>query len=91
MKPLAKLNQFFGRFPLHLAVILMCVLWLIPTLGLFVTSFRSREAVRTTGWWHVFCRSLRALGSRNTPSTAPPATGRTARSSRRPIFPARRW
>jgi len=31
----------------------MCLLWIIPTLGLFITSFRSREAVRTTGWWTV--------------------------------------
>jgi alpha-glucoside transport system permease protein len=57
MKPLARLNQLFRRLPLHLAVIIMCVLWLIPTLGLFITSFRSRQAVRETGWWTVFTRS----------------------------------
>ncbi len=54
MNPLAKLNQFFSRLPLHLAIIIMCLLWVIPTLGLFITSFRSREAVRETGWWTVF-------------------------------------
>lgn len=32
----------------------MCLLWLIPTLGLFVTSFRNSEDVRTSGWWTVF-------------------------------------
>lgn len=56
MNPLAKLNQFFGRLPLHLAIIIMCLLWLIPTLGLFVTSFRSRQAVRETGWWTIFSK-----------------------------------
>ena len=40
----------------------MCVLWLLPTLGLFVTSFRSREAVRTTGWWQVFLPQPKAVG-----------------------------
>jgi len=40
----------------------MCLLWIIPTLGLFVTSFRSREAVRTTGWWAVFLPQPKAVG-----------------------------
>jgi alpha-glucoside transport system permease protein len=62
MTPLAKLNRFFSRLPLHLAVILMCLLWLAPTLGLFVTSFRSREAVRTSGWWAVFLPQPKAAG-----------------------------
>jgi alpha-glucoside transport system permease protein len=62
MKPLAKLNQFFSRLPLHLAVILMCVLWILPTLGLFVTSFRSREAVRTSGWWMAFVPQSQVIG-----------------------------
>jgi ABC-type glycerol-3-phosphate transport system permease component len=54
MKPLDRLNRFLGRLPVHAAIIIMCLLWIIPTLGLFVTSFRTREAVRTTGWWTVF-------------------------------------
>ncbi|MGE5124314.1 MAG: carbohydrate ABC transporter permease, partial [Acidobacteriaceae bacterium] len=33
------------------------VIWLIPTLGLFVTSLRSRQAVSSTGWWTVFAPS----------------------------------
>ncbi len=53
MRPLARLNRFFSRLPLNLAVVVLCLLWIIPTLGIFVTSFRSREAVRTTGWWTV--------------------------------------
>ncbi len=56
MKPLARLNKFFSSLPLHLAIIIMCLLWVIPTLGLFVTSFRSREAVRETGWWTVLSK-----------------------------------
>jgi len=57
MKPFAKLNKFLKKLPVHLAVILMCLMWVLPTLGLFVTSFRSREDVRTTGWWTVFSGS----------------------------------
>jgi alpha-glucoside transport system permease protein len=29
------------------------VIWSIPTLGLFINSFRSRDAQRNTGWWKV--------------------------------------
>lgn len=53
MNSFSKLNKILGRLPLHLALIIMCILWVIPTLGLFVTSFRGREAVRTTGWWTI--------------------------------------
>jgi alpha-glucoside transport system permease protein len=54
MNPLARLNKFLGRLPVHFAIILMCVLWVVPTVGLFITSFRPREAVRTSGWWTIF-------------------------------------
>jgi alpha-glucoside transport system permease protein len=54
MNPFGRINLFLKRLPVHLAIILMCVLWVIPTVGLFVTSFRTREAVRTSGWWTVF-------------------------------------
>jgi alpha-glucoside transport system permease protein len=46
-----RLKNTLRRIPLHIVVIGMVVLWLIPALGIFVTSFRSREAVRTSGWW----------------------------------------
>jgi alpha-glucoside transport system permease protein len=57
MRPWSGLNRFFNRLPLHLSLVLLAVLWVIPTLGVFITSFRSREAVRTTGWWTVFLPS----------------------------------
>jgi alpha-glucoside transport system permease protein len=31
----------------------LVLLWSLPTLGIFVSSFRAEEAVRTTGWWTV--------------------------------------
>ena len=36
------------------AVIVITVLWTIPTFGLFVTSVRPAKDVATTGWWSVF-------------------------------------
>jgi alpha-glucoside transport system permease protein len=32
----------------------LCLLWLIPTLGILVTSFRTLDAVNSSGWWTVF-------------------------------------
>lgn len=54
MKPFSRLNNFFRRLPLNFVIVFLCLVWILPTVGVFVTSFRSREAVRTTGWWEVF-------------------------------------
>ncbi|WBU53537.1 carbohydrate ABC transporter permease [Paracoccus sp. SCSIO 75233] len=35
----------------NLAALLLVVLWTIPTLGLFVSSFRDRDQISETGWW----------------------------------------
>jgi alpha-glucoside transport system permease protein len=51
-----RMKNILGRIPLHVAVIFMVVIWLVPTLGLFVTSFRSRQAVRESGWWKVLSK-----------------------------------
>ena len=32
-------------------VILLAAIWTIPTLGLFVTSFRQKDAINDSGWW----------------------------------------
>jgi len=37
-----------------IAAIIIATLWTIPTFGLFVSSFRPAEQIRTTGWWNVF-------------------------------------
>lgn len=53
MNPFRNLNRIFRAIPVNLALIVMCLIWIIPTLGLFVSSFRDKESVRTTGWWTV--------------------------------------
>jgi alpha-glucoside transport system permease protein len=37
-----------------IAALIIAVLWTLPTLGLFVSSFRPAQEVRTTGWWTIF-------------------------------------
>jgi alpha-glucoside transport system permease protein len=41
-----------------IVILLMCVLWIVPVIGLLVTSFRDAEAVNTSGWWTVFANPL---------------------------------
>ncbi len=35
----------------HGALILLVIIWTIPTLGLLITSFRPADDVSTSGWW----------------------------------------
>jgi alpha-glucoside transport system permease protein len=38
--------------PLRLAVIGICALWTLPTLGLLVSSVRNPALITTSGWWN---------------------------------------
>lgn len=35
----------------NLAAALLVILWVVPTLGLMVSSFRDRDQITTSGWW----------------------------------------
>lgn len=48
---LKKLNQIINKIPLHAITILLLLLWIVPTLGVFITSFRPVELINTSGWW----------------------------------------
>ncbi len=37
-----------------IASLLIAVLWTLPTFGLFVSSFRPEDQIKTTGWWTIF-------------------------------------
>jgi alpha-glucoside transport system permease protein len=41
------------RAPVHLILAAVGLLWLIPTLGLFLTSIMPADRFDTTGWWKV--------------------------------------
>jgi alpha-glucoside transport system permease protein len=35
----------------HISVVLLVVLWLFPTVGLFISSFRTADQISSSGWW----------------------------------------
>jgi alpha-glucoside transport system permease protein len=39
------------RVALHIAIVLIIIAWLLPTLGMLVNSFRPAEDVSQSGWW----------------------------------------
>jgi len=49
-----KFLNLFSRVPLHLVIIALCIIWLLPTLGIFVSSFRPSSDIMGSGWWTVF-------------------------------------
>jgi len=55
----AHLVRFVRRSPLHIILICICLLWMIPTLGLLVSSLRPRPLILSTGWWTSFSTPLR--------------------------------
>ena len=44
-------STFWSRAPIRFAVLAICILWFIPTLGLLVTSVRDPQDISSSGWW----------------------------------------
>jgi alpha-glucoside transport system permease protein len=42
-----------SKAPVHIVLAVVGILWLIPTLGLFLTSIMPADRFDTTGWWKV--------------------------------------
>jgi alpha-glucoside transport system permease protein len=46
-----RLSRPLRRVAVHAFVIFLMIVWLLPTIGLLVNSFRPAEDVANTGWW----------------------------------------
>jgi alpha-glucoside transport system permease protein len=49
--PSARLVGFISRAPVHLGLLVVAMIWLVPTVGLAVTSFRPRSEIQASSWW----------------------------------------
>jgi len=54
-----RLINFIKSSPLHAIIIIICVIWLTPTMGLLISSFRPRNLILSTGWWKAFSFPLK--------------------------------
>jgi alpha-glucoside transport system permease protein len=50
----ASISRLLTRAPLNLLLAFIGVLWLVPTLGLFLDSLLASDEIGQTGWWKLF-------------------------------------
>jgi alpha-glucoside transport system permease protein len=49
----AKLLRFAAKLPVHIFLIVVAILWLVPTIGLLATSLLAPADFNNKGWWQV--------------------------------------
>ena len=49
-----------GGWFVRISILVLVALWLIPTIGVLVTSFRAPELVNDTGWWTALAKPFDA-------------------------------
>lgn len=49
------------------SVVVLVALWLFPTVGLFVSSFRTADQIASNGWWRAMFPSEQNLTLRTDP------------------------
>ncbi len=50
---MTKIVRLFSRTPLHIVIVVLALVWMLPTVGLLVTSFRTPHDVAQSGWWTI--------------------------------------
>jgi alpha-glucoside transport system permease protein len=55
--------RFSSKWLVHLTLGILIVVWLVPTVGLLITSFRPRGAIADSGWWTTFASQDFTLGN----------------------------
>jgi alpha-glucoside transport system permease protein len=51
-----KIIRVAGKAPVHFILVLVGLLWLVPTLGLFLTALFLPTDINSLGWWEIFSR-----------------------------------
>jgi alpha-glucoside transport system permease protein len=63
--------QKSGTWFAHIAVILIVLVWTLPTIGLFVSSIRDKDLLSVSGWWTApFSQVSNLVGRAPTPDQA---------------------
>jgi alpha-glucoside transport system permease protein len=71
-----RIKKILGGLPTHIALIGLCLVWLIPTFGLFVTSLRPFQDINESGWWTILSAPRGAEEYSNTCASCHGSDGR---------------
>src|SRR5262245_10570001 len=63
-------KSWFGRFGVHIAVLIFVAIWTIPTLGILVSSLRDKDQITASGWWSSLAGSVQTENGRLPPASA---------------------
>jgi alpha-glucoside transport system permease protein len=53
-----------SRFALHFAVLIIVLLWTLPTAGLLISSLRDKNQIAVSGWWTSLATSVQSAQGR---------------------------
>lgn len=48
-----KVNNFLNKIPKNAIIAFMVIVWIVPTLGLLITSLRPVQSINSSGWWTI--------------------------------------
>ena len=55
-KVAARVLRAVAKAPIHLVLVVLGALWIVPTVGLFITSILPASALASKGWWQIFSK-----------------------------------
>jgi len=55
--------RILGKLPVQIFLVAVGLLWLVPTLGLFITSILPASSLASQGWWQIFSKPSLATWS----------------------------
>jgi len=53
LTPAGRIVVALNRSAIHLFLAFVGLIWLVPTIGLLITSLRPRSDIQSTGWWSI--------------------------------------
>lgn len=51
-----RIAAFFGKGVINVVLVIIAIFWLVPTVGLFLSSLRGSAANNASGWWTIFTK-----------------------------------